>query len=398
MTMATFLDDAALSERIFGHIDAGTTDLAAGMWREPTANYRDPARLADELDLLRRLPVPFCPSAALAEPGSYLARAAAGRSLVAVRDRDGQVRVFRNSCRHRGTALVDGCGRAASLSCPYHGWVYRLDGQLRHIADQHGFPGVDPAGMGLVEVPSIEVGGLVVVDQSGTADLAAWPLPDTMIAADAVVHEVTDREVPANWKVFMEGFLEGYHIKATHRTTFFPLGFDNLNVVEHDGPHSRVTFPFRRIERLRSQAPGERRLAGSVTRVVQLFPNVVIAELSHHTSVVVLEPLTPTTTRSVTYQLVRRADVAEATSADRAGAQLSAAAARDRDFVTQGAKEDQDMIRAVQRGLDSEANDEFVLGLFEGALSHFHRNLHAHLNGTATPVRLRQPAPAPVGA
>jgi hypothetical protein len=56
------------------------------------------------------------------------------------------------------------------------------------------------------------------------------------------------------------------------------------------------------------------------------------------------------------------------------------------------------MIRAVQRGLDSGADDEFVLGLFEGALSHFHRNLHAHLNGTATPVRLRQPAPVPVGA
>lgn len=385
-----FLDDAALSERIFRHLDGGTTDLAGDVWREPTANYREPSRLDAELALLRRLPVPFCPSAAVAEPGSYVARAAAGIPLVAVRDRDGLVRVFRNACRHRGAALVDGRGTTASFSCPYHGWVYRLDGQLRHIADRHGFPGVEPEEMGLVEVPSVEVAGLVVVDQLGGSDLGALALPDTMIAADAVVHEVTDAIVPANWKVFLEGFLEGYHIKATHRNTFFPLGFDNLNVVEHAGPHSRVTFPFRRIERLREVPAPERHLAGSITRVVQLFPNVVIAELSHHTSVLVLEPLTPSTTRSVTYQTVRRADVERRPDRAGDGAQLSAAAARDREFVTQGAKEDQDMIRAVQRGLDSEANDVLTIGLFEGALSHFHRQLHEHLAGVGRPVSVRR--------
>src|SRR5215204_7830593 len=99
MTAAAFLDEAALSERLLQHIDQGTTDLAEHTWREPTRSYRDPLRLAAEVDLLQRLPVPFCPSAALPTAGSYVARTVAGVPLLAVRDRDGRVRVFRNACR-----------------------------------------------------------------------------------------------------------------------------------------------------------------------------------------------------------------------------------------------------------------------------------------------------------
>ena len=61
----------------------------------------------------------------------------------------------------------------------------------------------------------------------------------------------TETIVAANWKILVEGFLEGYHLKATHRDTFFPYGYDNINVVEFAGADARITFPFRRIERLR---------------------------------------------------------------------------------------------------------------------------------------------------
>ncbi|MDT9110839.1 Rieske 2Fe-2S domain-containing protein, partial [Escherichia coli] len=89
--------------RILDHIDNETTDLGETCWREPVANYRSPARLDLELErVFRRTPTPFCPSAALLEPGSYVARDAAGVPLLAVRGVDGNVRVFRNACRHRG--------------------------------------------------------------------------------------------------------------------------------------------------------------------------------------------------------------------------------------------------------------------------------------------------------
>lgn len=372
-----FLDDAALSERLLDHIANGTTDLADATWREPTENYRSPQRLADEVEVLRRQPVPFCPSAAIAEPATYFTRVAAGRELVAVRDRDGVARVFKNACRHRGTAVASGCGSAGTLACPYHGWVYRLDGRLRHVPGAEGFPDLDWDASGLVEVPSAEVGGFVVVDQDGGSDLSAFTIPRTPALDTPILLSHSEGMIRANWKVFLESFLEGYHIKSTHRETFFPFQYDNVNAVEHVGQHSRVTFPFRRIEKLRDVSLADRRLSGLVTRVVHLFPTVVVAELSHHTTIVMIEPIDAETTKTDTFQLVAKAQESDGSS------EASAVTKRDLDFVAEGTREDQAMVAAVQRGLDSDVHGHFNFGLFEGAVTHFHRKLTHHLTELA---------------
>ena len=80
--------------------------------------------------MFRRTLTPFCPSAALAEIGAYVARDAALTPVVAIRGADGVARAFRNACRHRGVQLVDGAGCRKALTCRYHGWTYGLDGRL----------------------------------------------------------------------------------------------------------------------------------------------------------------------------------------------------------------------------------------------------------------------------
>jgi hypothetical protein len=137
--------------------------------------------------------------------------------------------------------------------------------------------------------------------------------------------------------------------------------------VETFGRNSRVTFPFRRVEELRTRPPSERSLESRVTSVHQIFPNTVIARLSHHTTMVVLDPVAPDRTDVVTYQLAN------------GRGRLVEDARRDTDFVSTGAVEDLAMAGAVQQGLAAGANDVVELGLFEGALSHFHRSLGALL-------------------
>jgi len=364
------LNDEALTTRILDHLAAGTTDLAeGGIWREPVEHYLSPQRLRREIEtVLRRRFVAFCPSAALPTAGSYLTRSAAGVPLVAVRDRDGRPRVFRNACRHRGTALVSGRGHATSLVCPYHGWVYGLDGALRHVPDEYGFPGLDRATHGLVPVAAVERGGLVFVAQDGPPDPGELDDVPDLVGAEQTVFDSGEVTLEANWKILLEGFLEGYHIKATHRATFFPFGYDNVTVVETCGRHSRVTFPFRRIEALREVAAPRRRIDEMATLVYHVFPNVIVARLSQHTAVVVLEPAGIDRTRLVSYQLVNRAGADEAR------------AAKDAKFVDVGTEEDRDMARAVQHGLESGANDALEFGRFEGAIVHFHRQLAALLD------------------
>src|SRR5262249_6366947 len=299
-----FLSDADVAARVLQHVRDRTTDVGGEVWREPVENCRSPERFAREVEaVLRCWPVPFCPSAALPEPGSYVAREAAGTPLVVVRGQDGRVRAFRNACRHRGNQLAEGSGCARSFVCRYHGWTYRLDGALAHVSHEHGFPGLDKSAFGLVPLACEERLGLVFATQEPGAAGAASALEGlpTLVAPEQRLLASSESEIGVNWKVFLEGFIEGYHIRPTHPKSFYPYGYDNLNVVERCGPNSRVTYPFRRIEALAGVAPDARRVDGLLTYVYHLFPNALVTVLSHHTNLVVLYPVPVDPTRLLTY-------------------------------------------------------------------------------------------------
>jgi phenylpropionate dioxygenase-like ring-hydroxylating dioxygenase large terminal subunit len=366
-------DDATVIERVFDHIDHETTDLGETTWREPVENYRSEARFAAERDaVLRRLPVGFCPSAALPEAGSYVARAAAGTPIIAIRGNDGKVRALRNACRHRGAELAAGAGCAKAFVCRYHGWTYGTDGRLRHVPHEHGFPGLDKAARGLVTLKTAEVGGVVFVTQSAPgADANLKDLPDLIPPRYRLVSS-SDLDVPANWKIAVEGFLEGYHIRTTHAQTFYPVQFDNLNVIETFGPNNRVTFPYRAVNKLRSVPRAERSVDGKLTYVYHLFPNVMVATFPGRIILVVLEPVAVDRTRFVTYALSDR---------DARDDEAQSALKRGSDLVDRGGAEDREIICGIQRSLDSGANEFFEFGLFEGAIGHFHRVLQAAIDG-----------------
>jgi phenylpropionate dioxygenase-like ring-hydroxylating dioxygenase large terminal subunit len=181
-----------------------------------------------------------------------------------------------------------------------------------------------------------------------------------------------EREVAANWKIFVEGFLEGYHIRTTHTRTFYPLQYDNLNVVERRGPHSRIAFPYRSVEKQRAVAPAARSVDGMLTYVTHLFPNAMLATFPGRILFVVIEPLAIDRTRFVTTALTNR---------DADDGEVKAALERGKDLVDGGASEDQEMACAIQQSLASGANEFFEFGLFEGAIGHFHRTLQAALDG-----------------
>ncbi len=377
--MTAFLSDQDVAARVLGHIEGGTTDRGDAVWREPVANYRSPERLEAEIGVLRRSANAFCPSAALPEPGSYFAREAAGVPLLAVRGRDRRVRVFRNACRHRGTPLAEGSGCAKALVCPYHAWAYKLDGTLQHVPHESGFPGLDREKHGLVPVASQERLGIVFAtpDEPLLEDPLEG-LPE-MMAPEQQLLASNHGELDVNWKVYLEGFLEGYHIRPTHPESFYPYGFDNLNVVEQHGPHTRITYPFRRIQKLAEVPPAERKVEGRLTYVYHLFPNALVTILSRHTNLVILEPIGLERTRVFNFSLTNRGEGGEA--GDAADAQRDAA------FVSQtGLMEDLAIVLSIQRSIASGANEFFTFGQFEANIVHFHRTLTAALAHPGVPT------------
>jgi phenylpropionate dioxygenase-like ring-hydroxylating dioxygenase large terminal subunit len=380
VAMTTLADDQAVVQRILDHIDNGTTDLSEASWREPVENYRSADRLRKEIfSVLRRHPVPFCPSAALPEAGSYVARDAARTPLLAVRGNDGRLRAFRNACRHRGTQLASGAGCEKAFVCRYHGWTYGLDGALRHVPHEHGFLGLDKSTRGLVPLACVERCGVVFITQETppTPDACLDALPP-LIEPGWGLWASNEEEVPVNWKIFLEGFLEGYHIRSTHAQTFYPVQFDNLNVVETFGRNSRIAYPYRAINKLRGVPPAERSVAGKLTYVYHLFPNAIFATFPANVFLVVLEPLATDRTMLFTYVLGKPGEgngVGETRDAD------GQTASRGLDLVGAGAAEDRAVVSSIQRGLASGANEFFEFGRFEGAIGHFHRMLHAAIEG-----------------
>ena len=382
-------DDVQIVRRVLAHIDAGTTDEGE-VWREPVENYLEPTRFADELRLLRTLPSVFIPSATIPNPGDHVERVCFGTPLFAVRGNDGRARVFRNACRHRGTPLVEGTGCSRALVCRYHGWTYRLDGSLAHVPHANAFPDLNISARGLVEVTSIEADGLIVVGalepdaaqsslracaqdaMTALTDGSPWRsklLPvDRLVGSESVVRTI-------NWKVLVEQFLEGYHIRSTHRETFYPLQYDDLTVVETFGPNSRITFPYRNIERLRNRPESMWTTKRRVTFVYQLFPNVMLATFPDQVIVIVVDPIDVDRSRVTSYLLA----TPEAAEAALIAIGRQGDAGSGPSLLTRGALEDNEMSAGVQRGLRAGANAFVEFGRHESAIGHFHGALSQRL-------------------
>ena len=373
---SSLMDDVQIVHRLFDHIDKNTTDLGTRVWSEPVANYRSEARFAAEMELIKRRFVVFCPSLSLEKTGDYVARATAGVPLIAVRTEDGTAKVFRNACRHRGVKLADGIGCKRALVCPYHGWTYGLDGQLKNIPDAHGFPEFDAETNGLVAVPSIEAHGLIFVCLDGEAAMAAADLDiiPQLIPADYTLISTEELEVDANWKIHLESSLEGYHIRSLHSKTFYPRQYDNLTIVETFGPNNRIAFPYQSIEKLRSKPEEEWSTNGCLTYVYHLFPNVVVSTFPDCIQMVVLEPLSTNQTRQHTY-LLGRGSVDAAGKPDAIRQNILDGQA----FASTGAIEDRDVVLSAQQGLSAGANEHLTFGLFESAIGHLHARLKDEL-------------------
>jgi phenylpropionate dioxygenase-like ring-hydroxylating dioxygenase large terminal subunit len=86
----------------------------------------------------------------VSEPGSYFAAWAGEVPVVVTRAGDGELRAFANVCRHRGSVLVEGEGRRATIQCPYHAWTYGLDGRLGAAPRSDGEDGFDRDELSLV--------------------------------------------------------------------------------------------------------------------------------------------------------------------------------------------------------------------------------------------------------
>jgi len=158
----------------------------------------------------------------IADPETYFTADVAGEPVLVIRDKQGALRAFSNVCRHRAGPIALGSGCKNVMRCQYHGWTYALDGRLIGTPDVEGVEFFDRSTMGMVPLKLETWGDLIFVN----FDVNALPLSDYLgkIPEQAKgfqfeglqLAERRDYVIACNWKVYVDNYLEGYHIPIAH--------------------------------------------------------------------------------------------------------------------------------------------------------------------------------------
>ncbi len=158
----------------------------------------------------------------IADPESFFTADVTGEPIIVVRNKEGTLRAFSNVCRHRAGPIALGSGCKNVLRCQYHGWTYTLDGRLIGTPDVEGVEFFDRSNMGMVPLRVETWEQFIFVN----FDLDAEPLsvylgriPEQVRGfqfAGLQFAERRDYIIHCNWKVYVDNYLEGYHIPIAH--------------------------------------------------------------------------------------------------------------------------------------------------------------------------------------
>jgi choline monooxygenase len=264
-------------------------------------------------------------------PGDFHTLTFMNVPLIMVRGQDRKVRVFANTCPHRGALVATGSGNCKSFRCPYHSWVFALDGKLMGAPaydDANDKPLIDDSNKheyGLFELPCETWGGFVFMKfkkSPGTLSEHLGGLPERLEShrlEDMVCARRKVYDMQSNWKAFVENYSDALHIPNVHRDslarwhgTRVDDGDPGPNVttsfVGHDeGSMLLLPFPgyegFPAMEHIR-----EERKHG--TYFVTVRPGMMMTLGNDGALVFNSEPLSPTTSRLTVSNLFPKSTIA----------------------------------------------------------------------------------------
>jgi choline monooxygenase len=291
-------------------------------------------------------------------PGDYFTTTVGGEPLIVLRDPSGDLRAMSNVCRHRAGPVATGNGNARAFRCGYHGWTYGIDGQLVAMPE---FDGVEEFGREASCLPQFRIEtwlGQIFVN----LDPGASPLRSALGRMADLVDErryehftlAARKEwtIACNWKVYVDNYLEGYHIPIVHPGLFRELDYENYRT-ETDRLFSIQHSPIRKPKRLRATGPSDE------AQFFWLFPNLMLNVYPDNFSTNVIVPVDATHTVTLFewfFPVSSNGDVQSTI-----------------DFSDEIQIEDIEICEAVQRGLESRTYDQGRYSVRrENGVHHFH--------------------------
>lgn len=306
----------------------------------------------------------------IADPETFFTVEVVGEPVVVVRDKQGSLRAFSNVCRHRAGPIAQGCGTKNVLRCAYHGWTYTLDGRLIGTPDVDGVEFFDRSSMGMVPLRCETWEQFIFVNFDVNAEplsVFLGKIPEQSRGfqfAGLQLAERRDYVMDCNWKVYVDNYLEGYHIPIAHPGLMREIDYSQYRT-DTFRYHSQQFAPLRAVKpeesAERMYAPG----AGAIKEALYfwIFPNLMLNIYPDNISTNVIVPLSHDKTLTIFEWFFHDAHSEEIRERVRRAIAFS-------DEVQQ---EDIGLCQAVQRGLNSATYDR---GRYsprrENGVHHFH--------------------------
>lgn len=281
-----------IQAKVFAKLEDPSLELYTENFSYPLAIYSDP--VVAELErarIFRARPMMAAHASQIAEPNSYTVIDLNGVSVILTRQKDGGIKALMNSCRHRGAQLLEpgSSGVRGAFACPYHGWAYGNDGANRRISFDDTFGHSACAEMNLVQLPVEERHGFlwVMEDPDANIDVAAQLGPMDQALAECGFdkwHYYRDHvfEFTQNWKIMMDGLIDGYHVQFLHGATISPYFVNNCMVYEHLGDHTIGAMPRKKFVDFVGDDPEQIDLEKDLIISFLITPNSVLVLHPHH--------------------------------------------------------------------------------------------------------------------
>lgn len=316
----------------------------------------------------------------VARIGDFFACDVVGEPLAVTRGKDERLRAFYNVCRHRGAQVAIGKGNRKSLQCGYHGWTYGLDGQLLAAPEFDGVQNWRKDDVCLPQVRVEEWGPFIFVNLDDDAPSFQEVYGD-MIAEIARkgfeiqpmrMVERRDYYINCNWKVYIDNYLEGYHVPIAHPGLFRELDYDQYRVDTYRY-HSAQYAPIRPADA--ADIPGRDRRyirteAEAQALYFWMFPNVMLNIYPDNLQLNIILPLG----HDKTLTIFEWYFVEPGTGAGWESMQQGIA------FSDQIQQEDIALCEMVQQGLQSRSYHQGRFSVLrENGVHHFQRLVHEFL-------------------
>ena len=312
--------------------------------------------------------------------GDFFACELLDQPLVVVRSQDNELRAFYNVCPHRAAVVAQGRGNRKSLQCKYHGWTYDLEGRLMRAPEFEGVKNWDRESVCLQPIQIEAWGPWIFVN----LDPAAKPMADVYGAIHSEIKQAgfnldkmrlverRDYLIDCNWKVYVDNYLEGYHLPIAHPGLFRELDYDQYRV-DTFRYYSKQHAPIREVD---AGEVRDRRYVRSGEGEADalyywIFPNVMLNVYLDNTSINIIIPVGHDKTLTVFEWYFESPGTGEGWESMQ---QIIA-------FSDEIQLEDIELCEWVQRGLKSKAYDR---GRFsarrENGVHHFQSLVHEFLN------------------